>query len=112
MLLIDENLSYRLVAKLTSDFPGTVAVAKESTLGEGVSDRKVWEYAKSNNLAILTKDKDFVDYWKRYGPPPKVIRLKIGNNRLSNIESLMKKYKSTIFHFINGSDGLLLLEGI
>ena len=58
MLLIDENLSYRLMAKLTSNFPGTVAVAKENSLGEDVSDRKVWEYAKSNNLAILTKDKD------------------------------------------------------
>jgi len=48
VLLIDENLSYRLMAKLTSDFPGTVAVAKENSLGEGVSDRKVWKYAKSD----------------------------------------------------------------
>jgi len=112
VLLIDENLSYRLVARLTADFPGTTSVVKQVTLGEGVSDGSVWKYAKINDLAILTKDKDFVDYWKHDGPPPKVIRLKIGNSRLNNIEFLIKNNKTKIFEFIdsNSSQELLLLK--
>jgi len=112
VLLIDENLSYRLVARLFADFPGTVSVAKEIALGEGAPDSKVWKYAKMNDLAILTKDKDFVDYWKQHGPPPKIIRLEIGNSRLNNIESLMKHNKIKVLEFINSRDGLLLLKDL
>lgn len=113
MLLIDENLSYKLAARLNSEFPGIEAVAKAAELGEGTPDTSVWEYAKTRNLVILTKDKDFVDYWKRFGPPPKILRLEIGNSRLNNIESLIKNNKNKIIHFINGTnDGLLLLRGL
>ncbi|WLQ14385.1 DUF5615 family PIN-like protein [Hahella aquimaris] len=112
MLLIDENLSYKLAARLAGDFPGTIAVAKAPSLGEGTQDPVVWEYAKTNNLVLVTKDKDFVDYWKRFGPPPKVIRLEIGNSRLSNVEQMIINNKNKILHFISSSnDGLLMLKG-
>lgn len=111
MLLLDENLSYKLVARLIHEFPGIQAVAKVHSLGEGTVDEKVWDYAKTNNLMLVTKDKDFVDYWKRFGPPPKVIKLEIGNCRLSAIESLLKNNRDNITKFLSNSDGLLVLEG-
>jgi predicted nuclease of predicted toxin-antitoxin system len=63
VLLIDENLSYKLAAMLQSDFPGACAVGR--VLGDGTPDKEVWAYAQTNGLAVLTKDKDFVEYWKR-----------------------------------------------
>lgn len=112
MLLIDENLSYKLAERVSNDFKAIAAVSKVSSLGEGASDPKVWEYAKNNNLALLTKDKDFVDFWKRYGPPPKVIRLDIGNSRLQAVEALIRKNKAEILKFLSDTNsGLLLLNG-
>ena len=93
------------------EFPNIQAVAKVQSLGEGTIDEKVWVYAKTNNLMLVTKDKDFVDYWERFGPPPKVIKLKIGNCRISAIESLLKNNKDKITKFLADSDGLLVLEG-
>ena len=78
------------------EFPNIQAVAKVQSLGEGTIDEKVWVYAKTNNLMLVTKDKDFVDYWERFGPPPKVIKLKIGNCRISAIESLLKNNKCAV----------------
>ena len=72
MLLLDENLSYKLVSRLMHEFSDVQAVVKVKYLGEGTSDERVWGYAKVNNLILITKDKDFVDYWKRFGPPPKI----------------------------------------
>jgi predicted nuclease of predicted toxin-antitoxin system len=56
-LLLDENLSRRAVAFLQDTFPETSQVA---LLGlEHVNDRTIWEFAKTNNFVIVTKDADF-----------------------------------------------------
>ena len=111
MLLLDENLSYKLVSRLIHEFPDVQAVVKVIDLGEGASDERVWEYAKANNLVLTTKDKDFVNYWKRFGPPPKLIKLNIGNCRINALELLLKVNKDQIVRFVAGNDGLLVLEG-
>ena len=112
MILIDENLSYKLAARIHSDFEGSIAVSKAPELGEGAPDQRVWDYAKDHGLALLTKDKDFVDYWSRFGPPPKVIRIEIGNARLSAIEALIRNNKTIIHNFLlEKNSGLLLLRG-
>ncbi|WKD50607.1 DUF5615 family PIN-like protein [Microbulbifer spongiae] len=113
MLFIDESLSYRLAARLATEFAGTLAVPKVAVLGEGSRDSRVWEYAQEHNLALLTKDKDFVDYWRRFGPPPKVIRLDIGNNmQVRSIETLMKTNKRRVLEFLaEPKAGLLVLIG-
>jgi predicted nuclease of predicted toxin-antitoxin system len=111
MLLFDENLSYKLVSKLLHEFPHSQAVVRVKGLGEGASDEHVWKYAKENHLVLTTKDKDFVDYWKRFGPPPKIIKLNVGNCRINAIELLLKRNKDRIALFVAGNNGLLVLDG-
>lgn len=51
-LLLDENLSRRLVPFLQQDFPGTSHVV---LLGlESASDREVWDVAKVDGYVIVT----------------------------------------------------------
>lgn len=76
-LLLDENLSRRLVPFLLQDFPDTTQVA---LLGmERASDQTLWEYARDNGYVIVTKDSDYYDLSLLHGAPPKVIWLKLGN---------------------------------
>jgi predicted nuclease of predicted toxin-antitoxin system len=58
-LIIDENLSRRLVARLADLFPGSIHVTDVAL--EQSPDASVWEYAKANGFTILTADAD--------GPP-------------------------------------------
>jgi predicted nuclease of predicted toxin-antitoxin system len=57
LLLLDQNLSPRLVDRLADIYPGSVHV---STVGLAeASDRVVWDFARQNEYMIATKDADF-----------------------------------------------------
>jgi predicted nuclease of predicted toxin-antitoxin system len=76
-LLLDENLSRRLVPLLQTVYPNSSQVALLKL--ETASDREIWEYAKINDFIIVTRDSDFHELSTLYGAPPKVIWLKTGN---------------------------------
>ncbi len=76
-LLLDENLSRRLVPLLQADYPGSNQVV---LLGmESASDAEVWQKAKDDGYVIVTRDSDFQELSLVWGHPPKVIRLKTFN---------------------------------
>jgi predicted nuclease of predicted toxin-antitoxin system len=55
-LLLDENLSRRIVPFLQGDYPGSTQVA---LLGmERMADREIWEYARQNNFVVVSRDSD------------------------------------------------------
>lgn len=96
-LLLDENLSPRLVVSLEPAFPGSCHVR---SLGlESSPDSKVWEFAKEHGFAILSKDADFRQRSVLYGHPPKVIWLVIGNCSTSQIELLIRANLDSISEF-------------
>lgn len=76
-LLLDENLSRRIVPFIQEAFPDSTQIA---LLGmENSIDKDIWQYAHDNNYVIVTKDSDFYEMSLLYGQPPKIIWLKIGN---------------------------------
>ena len=75
-LLFDQNSSFKLCRKLADTFPDSNQVR---LLGmEEVEDRLIWEYAKANDSTLVSQDVDFADMATLYGPPPKVIWLRVG----------------------------------
>jgi predicted nuclease of predicted toxin-antitoxin system len=52
-------------------------------------DPIVWDYAKDNNLMIVSKDADLRDLSLVFGNPPKVIWLRLGNCSTLQIENLL-----------------------
>jgi predicted nuclease of predicted toxin-antitoxin system len=76
-LLLDQNVSHRLVASLIQTFPDTTQV---TLLGLGeADDRAIWELAQREGYAIVTHDADFEAYSVLAGGPPLVIWLRCGN---------------------------------
>lgn len=81
-LLLDANLSYRMLPRLRELFPGATHVREHGL--QSASDDDIWNFAAANALAIVTRDVDFLERsvirWMRGQPAiPKVIRLNIGN---------------------------------
>ena len=76
-LLLDENLSGRLVESLADLYPGSEQVLLLG-LG-GAEDGAVWEHAGLHGFIIVSKDSDFRDRSILVGAPPKVIWLRLGN---------------------------------
>jgi predicted nuclease of predicted toxin-antitoxin system len=87
-LLIDQNLSYRLVKPLQEQFPGT-----EQVLRLGLTDHcdtTIWEYARLHDFVIPTQDEDFFDLSSLRGAPPKVILLRTGNLPSAEVVALLR----------------------
>jgi predicted nuclease of predicted toxin-antitoxin system len=76
-LLLDENLSRRIVPFLQSEYPGSTQIALVGL--ERVSDREIRDYARKNEFVIVTRDADFYEMSVLLGQPPKIIWLKTGN---------------------------------
>jgi predicted nuclease of predicted toxin-antitoxin system len=96
-LLLDENLSDRIVPRIIYLYPDSEHV---KTLAlTNTEDAVIWEYAKANGFAIVSKDSDFHQRSLLYGHPPKFIYLRIGNNPTSKIVRILKDNVNTISQF-------------
>ena len=51
------------------------------------TDTKIWDYARSKDLTILTKDYDFYDRIIADGPPPRIIHFRLGNKKLKDFQA-------------------------
>lgn len=96
-LLLDENLSDKIIPKIIDLYPNSAHV---KTLAlTNTDDSVIWEYAKVNNFAIVSKDADFHQRSLLYGYPPKFIYLRIGNSPTSKIVQVLRNNLDTITLF-------------
>jgi len=106
-LLFDQNLSPLLVNRLADLFPGALHVAQIGL--DRASDLAVWEYARSHDCALVSKDADFNDLSVLRGSPPKVLWLRLGNCTTSDIEQTLRAAHSEIVAFFS-DPALSILE--
>lgn len=96
-LLLDENLSDRIISRIADLYPNSAHV---KTLGlTNTDDVVIWEYAKANDFVIVSKDSDFHQRGLLYGHPPKFIYLRIGNSPTSKIVQFLRDSFDTISQF-------------
>jgi predicted nuclease of predicted toxin-antitoxin system len=105
-LLLDHNLSRRLLARLADIFPDATHVALIGL--ERANDDAVWTYALTHDCVIVTKDADFSELSVRRGSPPKVIWLRIGNCTTDQIAAMLRHHHHTIVAFQADPDAGIL----
>jgi len=67
-------------------------------------DAAIWEYAKQGGFTIVTLDSDFCDLSCYYGPPPRVIWLRYGNQRTRVHEAILRQHLDLIGRFASDPD--------
>ncbi len=107
-LLLDANLSWRLVDVLKVHFDEVLHVDKID-VKVPARDEDIWQFAKNNNYIIVTNDQDFLDMVSVRGFPPKVILLRTGNQSNSFLAQLLINHVSDI-QSLNDSSETGLLE--
>lgn len=106
-LLLDANLSWRLVKPLKEHFKKVLHI-KDTPLPYPSSDISIWNYALTNNFCIVTNDDDFLNLLLQKGFPPKIILLKTGNQNNKYIQNILLKHKNEIETLFASSEyGLL-----
>lgn len=87
-LLLDHNISHKLVALLADVFPGST---QTRLLNFGrTGDSQLWLFARTHDYLIVTKDRDVAELAILRGSPPKVIWLRVGNCKTSFVEQTLR----------------------
>jgi predicted nuclease of predicted toxin-antitoxin system len=96
-LLLDQNLSPRLVDALDDVYPDSAHVQSLSL--DRSPDTPLWNFARDNGFVIVSKDVDFSDRSALVGHPPKVIWIRLGNCTTADIESALRRHHEQIEAF-------------
>lgn len=108
-LLLDQNLSPRLLDLLADLYPGSQHVRN---VGLGAADdEQVWSYAAGEGLAIVSKDTDFHQRSFLFGGPPKVVWIRRGNCSTEEIARLLRQHHADLFAFDQDAQGAFLALG-
>ena len=93
-LLLDQNLSPRLVTQLADIYPDSIHV---QTVGlDHAPDEVVWNYARQQDYIIVTKDANFHERSILFGFPPKVVWISHGNCSTNQIEAMLRQNHAQI----------------
>ena len=106
-LLLDENISQRVIARISMMYSGSAHV-KDFGL-EQTDDDIIWNFAKTNDYIIVSKDSDFHQKSLLWGPPPKFIYLRVGNCPTSYIVRVLLNHYSTITTFAENENKSILV---
>ena len=96
-LLLDANLSHRLVSRLNVAYPGTAHVDTFGLSGE--TDAAIWDFAMREGYVVVSKDDDFRQFALLRGAPPKVLVVAIGNAGNAAVLSLLMDHRERIEAF-------------
>ncbi len=99
-LLLDENISHRIVASLAQTFPGSRHVSEVGLAG--ASDDVIYDWAVTNGFALVTKDDDFVALAaaRHFAAPLVLVRL--GNVTNQAVLKSLVELSDRITALING----------
>lgn len=98
-ILVDENLSWRLIPKLKEIFPEIIHLT-DTPLLLGSNDYEIWNYAKANSYHILTQDSDFYRILEEKDFPPKIILIHAWNKKNQEILDTIFFHKDKIFELL------------
>ncbi len=105
-LLLDQNLSPRLIRDLVDLFPESAHV-RELNL-QSASDIELWSYAAQHGFVIVSKDADFHQMSFLYGHPPKVVWIRRGNCSTAEIHRIIRERCGELVAFQADPEGAFL----
>lgn len=106
-LLLDENLSPKLVPLIDDVFPGSIHV-RDVELASA-TDEQVWKYASRAGYVIVSKDADFHQRSLLYGSPPKVVWLRRGNCPTESVLAILREHRDDVARFVDDHEAAFLV---
>lgn len=102
-LLFDQNLSFRLVNFIADLFPESSHVSRHDL--ESSSDFEVWEFARRNDFAVVSKDSDMNEFGMIHGFPPYIVWIRRGNCSTDGVAEILRENASAILDLPNAEGG-------
>lgn len=108
-LLLDENLSDKIVARISDLFPDCTHVKGVGLMR--ADDAAIADWARHAGFSIVSKDTDFYQRSVALGSPPKFIWLRVGNCGTEVLVDLLRSQYALIHDFIaSKTESVLVLQ--
>lgn len=108
-LLVDNQLPLALARFLASE--GFQSLHVQDIGLDTAEDRIIWEYAKTQGFAIITKDEDFPILADRHNDiSPQVIWVRLGNCRKAALLEAFKKVLPDMRHLLDSGAQVIELR--
>jgi predicted nuclease of predicted toxin-antitoxin system len=108
--IIDTQLPPVLAAFFNRKGFSAAHTSKIVSNGQFMTDDEIISIAIDNNLIVVTKDKDFVDYFFTKGYPPRILQLQVGNIKNDNLVNLLDANLNEISKLFNSGHNLLIFN--
>lgn len=76
-----------------------------------LKDREIFDRARSANVVVMTKDRDFVDLLERLGPPPQVLWVTCGNTSNHAMRRILAAACPAALALLRSGDPLVEVSG-
>ncbi|MGH6662299.1 MAG: DUF5615 family PIN-like protein [Rhodospirillales bacterium] len=106
-LLLDANLSHRILTALAEEFPDSAHVRDFGL--ERAGDDEIWRYSRDNGFTIVTLDSDFYDLSVLRGAPPRVVWLRSADTATETLASLLRRHVRRLQEFSTDPDAACLV---
>ena len=103
---VDAQLSPALAPWLAQEF-GVEAFSVRYLNLVRAKDPQIFHAAREANVAVLTKDSDFVLLHERFGPPPAVLRVRCGNTSNAHLKRVLERTFSDACKLIEAGETLV-----
>lgn len=88
IIWVDAQLPPAIAAWIRQTFGIEAASVRDLGLRDS-EDLEIFDAAKNAVAVVMTKDVDFVDLVRHYGPPPQVLWIKCGNTSNARLKEIL-----------------------
>ena len=71
-------------------------------------NRAIWAHARDHGLTVVTRDEDFHRLSILHGPPPKVIRVRLGHCSTDDVIRLLRMRRQEVDRFLAHEEAAFL----
>lgn len=75
------------------------------------ADHEIFERARREGAALMSKDADFVDMAQRFGPPPQLVWVTCGNVSNANLQILLRARWPRVAALLESGEPVVELAG-
>jgi predicted nuclease of predicted toxin-antitoxin system len=88
---IDAQLSPAIAAWINRTYDDIEAQSVRAVGLRDALDPEIFEEARNQNVAVMTKDSDFIQLVEQHGPPPQIIWVTCGNTSNAKMRRILSK---------------------
>ena len=107
-LWIDNQLPPALAVWMRAAFSIECIPVRDLDL-QRMSDPAIFAAARAANVAVMTKDADFVDLLEQHGPPPQVVLVTCGNTSNARLRRLVQVAWPVVMTMLERGEALVEL---